>query len=54
MQPLVETNICDQMFELSNYGNPELTSMALSVIERILQTNKKAIGHFSGQKFLCE
>lgn len=32
MQPLIETNIVDQMIELANYGNPELTSMALSII----------------------
>jgi len=42
------------MIELSNYDNPELTSMALSIIERVLQTKKNAIAHFSGQKFICE
>ena len=53
MQPLIETNIVDQMIELANYGNPELTSMALSIIERVLQTKKKAIEHFSSQRFVC-
>lgn len=53
LQPLIETNIVDQMMELSNYENPELTSMALSIIERVLQTKKKAIEHFSSQKFIC-
>jgi hypothetical protein len=54
MQPLIETSIVDQMIELGNYGNPELTSMALSIIERVLQTKKKAIEHFSNQRFICE
>jgi hypothetical protein len=53
MQPLIETNIVDQMIELANYDNPELTSMALSIIERVLQTKKKAIEHFSSQRFVC-
>ena len=41
------------MIELANYDNPELTSMALSIIERVLQTKKKAIEHFSNQRFVC-
>ena len=43
IQTLIETNICEQMIELSHYGNPQLTSMALSIIERVLQTKKKAL-----------
>lgn len=27
--------------------------MALSIIERVLQTKKKAIEHFSSQRFVC-
>lgn len=53
LQPLIDTNIVDQMMELANYENPELTSMALSIIERVLQTKKKAIEHFSSQMFAC-
>lgn len=42
------------MMELANYDNPTLTAKALSIIERVLQTKKKSIEHFSGQRFICE
>jgi hypothetical protein len=42
------------MLELSNYENPELTSMALSIVERTLQTKKKALEHFYDQHYVCE
>jgi hypothetical protein len=42
------------MMELANYDNAELTSMALSIAERVLQTKKKAIEHFSGQRYICD
>ena len=35
------------MIELSNYNNPALTSKAISIIDRVLQTRKKAFQQFS-------
>jgi hypothetical protein len=42
IQPIVETSICDQMIELTNYRNAQLTSGAISIIDRVLQTRRKA------------
>jgi hypothetical protein len=41
-QPILDTTICDYMMEMSNYNNAQLTSKAISVIDRVLQTSKKA------------
>lgn len=35
------------MIELTNYRNAQLTSGAISIIDRVLQTRKKAFEHFS-------
>jgi hypothetical protein len=35
------------MIELTNYRNPQLTSSAISIIDRVLQTKKKAFEQFS-------
>ena len=35
------------MIELTNYRNAELSSSAISVIDRVLQTRKKAFEQFS-------
>lgn len=42
IQPIIETSICDQMIELTNYRNAQLTSGAISIIDRVLQTRRKA------------
>jgi len=47
IQPIIETGVIDQMIEISNYQNPQLTNIAISIIERVLQTRKKAFEHFS-------
>ena len=46
IQPVIETSICDQMIELTNYRNPQLTSGAISIIDIALQTRKKAFQQF--------
>lgn len=46
IQPIIETSICDQMIELTNYRNPQLTSGAISIIDIALQTRKKAFQQF--------
>lgn len=35
------------MIELSNYNNAQLTSKAISIIDRVLQTRRKAFSQFS-------
>lgn len=35
------------MIELSNYNNAQLTSKAISIIDRVLQTRRKAFAQFS-------
>lgn len=47
IQPIIETSICDQMIEMSNYNNAQLTSKAISIIDRVLQTRRKAFNQFS-------
>jgi hypothetical protein len=47
IQPIIETSIIDSMIELSNYNNPQLTSKAISIIDRVLQTRQKAFHQFS-------
>lgn len=47
IQPIIETSIIDSMIELSNYNNPKLTSKAISIIDRVLQTRQKAFHQFS-------
>ncbi len=47
IQPIIETSIIDAMIELSNYNNPQLTSKAISIIDRVLQTRQKAFHQFS-------
>lgn len=42
IQPIIDTIVVDQMIEMSNYNNAQLTNMAISIIERVLQTRKKA------------
>ena len=46
IQPIIETSICDQMIELTNYRNPQLTSSAISIIDLALQSRKKAFQQF--------
>ena len=45
VQPILETGICDQMIELSNYNSPELTAKAMAIIDRVLQTREMAFRH---------
>jgi hypothetical protein len=47
IQPIIETSIIDSMIELSNYNNAQLTSKAISIIDSVLQTRKKAFHQFS-------
>lgn len=47
IQPILETSIIDSMIELSNYNNAQLTSKAISIIDRVLQTRRKAFAQFS-------
>jgi hypothetical protein len=47
LQPILETAVVHQMIEISNYHNARLTSSAISVIERVLQTRRKAFKQFS-------
>ena len=50
---LVELSIIPKMIELSKYGNPDLTSRSISIMERVLLKNKKAIESFCQQIFVC-
>lgn len=47
IQPIIETSIIDAMIELSNYNNANLTSKAISIIDRVLQTRQKAFHQFA-------
>lgn len=47
IQPIIETSIIDSMIELSNYNNAQLTSKAISIIDRVLQTRQKAFHQFA-------
>ena len=47
LQPIIETGVVDQMIEMSNYRNAKLTSSAISIIDRVLQTRRKAFDQFS-------
>jgi hypothetical protein len=42
IQPIIDTGVVDRMIEMSNYKNAQLTNVAISIIERVLQTRKKA------------
>ncbi len=46
IQPIIDTSICDSMIEMTNYNNAQLTSKAISIIDRVLQTRKKAFQQF--------
>lgn len=46
IQPIIETSIVNLMIEVSNYGNSTLTSKAISIIDRVFQTRKKAFQQF--------
>lgn len=43
---IVDLSILSKMIEISKYNNPVLTSGSISVMERVLLKNKKAISNF--------
>lgn len=54
IQPIIETNICEQLIEISNYHNPQLTSKAICIMDRILQTRKNVFNQFSSLILISE
>lgn len=42
------------MLEMSHYNNAQLTSKAISIIDRVLQTRKKAFEHFADLIIISE
>lgn len=51
---IVDDSIQTKLLELSKYGNPELTSQSLFIMERIFNNERNEIKRFYDQVYICE